>query len=312
MLNFLRQLKATYALYNVFQYKKLKHNIPLFKKYGVRKKYFSSISSKDFDRDTKVDSPDLSTLLSSDFITNMSPKSQESLQTYNDNGYMIWESFLSAEQVDEVNQEVERLLNDEGMKMRYGGRKLMFAYQKSAIIEKIGRHQDLSKILDVLLVGKARLFQSINFVGMGSEQMTHSDSIHMTTFPLGGLLGVWIALEDIDERNGALHYYPGSHKLPYYLNEAFDNEGSAWKLGDKDYTHYEKMIEDKLANSKFEKKVFRAKKGDLLIWHANLLHGGEPHVDQSLSRKSMVFHYFKEGTICYHEISQRPALMNDF
>jgi ectoine hydroxylase-related dioxygenase (phytanoyl-CoA dioxygenase family) len=28
------------------------------------------------------------------------------------------------------------------------------------------------------------------------------------------MCGVWIALEDVDERNGPLVYLPGSHKLP--------------------------------------------------------------------------------------------------
>ncbi len=58
-----------------------------------------------------------------------------------------------------------------------------------------------------------------------------------------------------------------------------------------------------------EKQVFTAKKGDLLIWHANLMHGGEPHTNKEKTRKSMVFHYFNENYICYHEITQRPALI---
>jgi hypothetical protein len=47
----------------------------------------------------------------------------------------------------------------------------------------------------------------------------------------------------------------------------------------------------------------------MMIWHANLFHGGEPHLDKSKTRKSVVFHYFDENSICYHEITQRPALM---
>lgn len=166
-----------------------------------------------------------------------------------------------------------------------------------------------NQLLAHLIPGNPVLFQSINFL-TGSQQKTHSDSIHMTTFPLGGLLGVWIALEDIDETNGALHYYPGSHKLPYYLNSDYDNVGTKWKIGPKDYTHYEKMMEQKIEENKLEKTIFRAKKGDLLIWHANLFHGGEPQADKSKTRKSMVFHYYDDQCICYHEITQRPALMD--
>ena len=33
------------------------------------------------------------------------------------------------------------------------------------------------------------------------------------------MVGIWVALEDVDEECGPLVYYPGSHKLPIYLNE---------------------------------------------------------------------------------------------
>ena len=61
---------------------------------------------------------------------------------------------------------------------------------------------------------QTKLFQSINFL-TGSEQHTHSDSIHMSTFPLGGMAAAWVALEDITPGNGPLRYYTSSHKLPY-------------------------------------------------------------------------------------------------
>lgn len=72
------------------------------------------------------------------------------------------------------------------------------------------------------------------------------------------------------------------------------------------------MIEEKIAHHQIKKQVFLAEKGDVFIWHANLFHGGEPHINKAKTRKSMVFHYFREGDICYHEITQRPALMKSF
>lgn len=30
----------------------------------------------------------------------------------------------------------------------------------------------------------------------------------------------------------------------------------------------------------------------MLIWHTNILHGEESHLDKNKTRKSMVFHYF--------------------
>ena len=82
-------------------------------------------------------------------------------------------------------------------------------------------------------------------------------------------------------------------------------------LGPKSYDAYEKMIEQKIEETPIPKKILRAQPGDVLIWHANLFHGGEPHPNKNKTRKSMVFHYFKEGSICYHEITQRPAILKE-
>jgi ectoine hydroxylase-related dioxygenase (phytanoyl-CoA dioxygenase family) len=72
---------------------------------------------------------------------------------------------------------------------------------------------------------------------------------------------------------------------------------------------YEDKIEEIIAEKGLEKRIFEAKRGDVLIWHANLLHGGSPIAREGLTRRSMVCHYFVEGVICYHEMTQRPALM---
>ena len=187
----------------------------------------------------------------------------------------------------------------------------MFAIHQSALLRSVGNHPHLLDLLSALMGRRAILFQSINFLN-GSQQRTHSDSIHMTTYPLGGLCACWLALEDISAEQGALHYYPGSHKLPYYLNSDYGNEGNALFTGAKTYTEYEDFIQKKIAEHGIQKEVFTANAGDLLIWHANLFHGGEAHTNKSKTRKSMVFHYFAEGVICYHEITQRPALIRQF
>jgi ectoine hydroxylase-related dioxygenase (phytanoyl-CoA dioxygenase family) len=72
------------------------------------------------------------------------------------------------------------------------------------------------------------------------------------------------------------------------------------------------MIAERIKAQKLEKVKFFAKKGDLIIWHANLFHGGDPHLNKEKTRKSMVFHYFSENAICYHEITQRPALIRQY
>jgi hypothetical protein len=49
-----------------------------------------------------------------------------------------------------------------------------------------------------------------------------------------------------------------------------------------------------VARAGLEKRRFLAGQGDLLIWHAHLLHGGGIIRDIARTRRSNVFHYFSE------------------
>ncbi|MEO8719496.1 MAG: phytanoyl-CoA dioxygenase family protein [Ginsengibacter sp.] len=313
MLSIIRRLKIAYSFYNFFHKKELIQNEILYKKWGIRKKYFSSVSSKDFRNVFLKKENELTAEsdFSSDKLFNQLNRiNQENVRSFAINGYAKISNYLSEEQVDSVNEEIGRLVHQRILKFN-DQNKLMFAIHHSSLINDIGNDENLKKLLARMMNGTPILFQSINFF-TGSEQDTHSDSIHMTTFPLGGLLGLWIALEDITTENGPLHYYPKSHLLPYYLNADYQNEGSFFFLGKKSYKAYENMIAEKIKEHGLQKEIFTAKKGDMFIWHANLFHGGEPHKNKSLSRKSMVYHYFREGSVCYHEITQRPALIKNY
>ncbi|MCP4520468.1 MAG: phytanoyl-CoA dioxygenase family protein [Cytophagales bacterium] len=304
----IRRIKMTYMVYNFFHKKQLVHNKALYKKIGLKKCYFSPISSVDFQNCDAflLNQPYPLQVNETKLFQEATPEVQQSILDFPKRGYTILSGHFSPDKVDAINQEIENLLNQQEIDFKYRN-KLMFAIHKSKLIKDCGDNNNLIELLSALRGSEMQLFQSINFL-MGSEQKTHSDSIHMTTFPLGGLLGVWVALEDIDEDNGPLHYYEGSHTLPYFLNPDYNNEGNFLMIGDKKYTEYEIALEQKIKELGLKKKTFKAKKGDVLIWHANLLHGGEAHENKDKTRKSMVFHYFDKNAICYHEVTQRPTL----
>ena len=311
MLNALRQFKISYTLYNFFQKKKLSYNLPLYKKFGLNKKYYSSVSSADFkgvdNPKTILDEFDSREILPKNpEFNNLDITTQSELLKWSTDGFVILDKFFSNEEIDTFNNEVDRLVDSKKATWK-NGNKIMFAIHKSKALRDAGNNKKLTSILNLLLGKKVDLFQSINFL-QGSQQRSHSDSIHMTTFPYGNLIAVWVALEDITADSGPLHYYPGSHKLPYSFNDAYDNAGSKYKLGDKHYSKYEDLIEKVIQENNFKKEVFLPKKGDVLIWHANVLHGGEKMTNPDSSRKSMVFHYYTHDAVCFHEITQRPTL----
>lgn len=312
MLEFIKKYKLAYTVYNVFHKAKLKHNIPLYKKYGIRKKYYSSISSKDF---LNVESPlnvydeknSMDYMENDPHFNKLPDRIKPHLLSWSDNGYVIIPSFFSEKRVNEINDSINTLIESNKANWRYRN-KIMFSHKISEVINSAGNDTLLHNVLKTLLGKPVKLFQSINFI-TGSNQKTHSDSIHMTTFPYGNLIAVWVALEDIKADSGPLHYYSGSHKLPYLMNKDFDNEGTRIKLGKYSYDTYEDKIEEIVKENRYNKEIFLAKKGDILVWHANLLHGGEAVSNPESTRKSMVFHYYSTDAICYHEVTQRPSLM---
>jgi Phytanoyl-CoA dioxygenase (PhyH) len=139
----------------------------------------------------------------------------------------------------------------------------------------------------------------------GSEQREHSDTIHMTTYPVGYLAAAWVAFEDIHPDCGPVVYYPGSHRLPCLSSLALGISTSDFRLrGYEGYNQrYEPAIQKLIEEKGLAREAFLPRKGDVLLWHANLIHAGSPRRDIRLSRKSAVLHYFASGAVCYHDLS---------
>jgi len=169
---------------------------------------------------------------------------------------------------------------------------------------RVAKHVGLMDWFQRLLGHPAKLLQTIAS-HKGSQQAAHSDSIHMTTYPLGYLAAAWIAFEDIRTDSGPLVFYPGSHRLPYVFShdlrisvEDMKHDGYATYRA-----RYEPFVQRLIEEHGLRPKHFEARKGDVLIWHANLLHGGSPRRDLRLTRKALVGHYFVKGAFVYHDLS---------
>jgi ectoine hydroxylase-related dioxygenase (phytanoyl-CoA dioxygenase family) len=308
----LKNFKPVHWLYNLLHYKQLLHNKKAYKKYNLRKSLIASVSSKDFpDKESRawLDVGDSALLASKkEGFGQFSPEIQKNILEWSQKGYMILENYFSPAACDAINEEIDKLMKNGALQFKWGN-KLMFANKKSELIRQATQDKVISQLLNFLLDKEMVPFQTINFIN-GSGQRAHSDSVHMTTYPLGYLIAIWVALEDVHPDSGPLFYYPGSHKLPYLLNNDWNANNSFLSLGKNDYPDYEDMVEELLEKNKFPREELIAKKGDVLIWHANLIHGGAPIRNKALTRKSMVVHYYASDVIKYHEITERPSLLS--
>ena len=307
----LKKYKFFHWLYNLLHYRSLSHNSAAYKKYQIHKPVVASISSRNFpDKQSRawLDTGHSRELAPTRPAFTAFPAGlQQSLLYWSDKGYLIIEGCFSPAEADAIQRETDRLAARGRLRPTHDN-KLLFANRRSETIRQLTHDKRLISVLGFILDKTVLPFQTINFI-RGSSQRAHSDSIHMTTYPLGYLIAVWIALEDTNPDNGPLFYYPGSHRLPYLLNEDFNEGSTSLRLGRKDYGDYEDRIEATIREKGLEKAVFFARKGDVLIWHANLIHGGMPILDPGLTRKSMVIHYYADEVIKYHEITERPSLL---
>lgn len=307
----IKKFRPVHWLYNLWHFRRLQHNAKAYQLYGIHKPLFASISGKDFQDKTShawLDKTDSAVAAPThpDFVR-FSEDIQQQIKSWSDKGYMILKQLIDEPTVEAINSEINQLQASGRLKFE-NKNKLMFANRQSDLIRSVTEHPVLNGVMSFLLDKKIFPFQTINFI-TGSQQRAHSDSIHMTTYPLGYLIAAWVALEDITPDSGPLFYYPGSHKLPFLFNSDYNQQSTLLSLGNKQYEDYEDFLEEMIEANAFGKETFLAKKGDVLIWHANLVHGGEPVKSPTATRKSMVIHYYAEDVIKYHEITERPSLL---
>ena len=205
-----------------------------------------------------------------------------SIEKYNKYGYLIINSVIPDMIIDNIVNELY-VKHPENI----NSNRIADAWKQYDIIGYLAFYPKIMSILQKLYKKKPIPFQTLNFY-KGTEQKLHSDQIHFCSDPLDLMCGVWIALEDISIDSGPLIYYPKTHKLPFYTMQTLNIEPG-------NYKEYENKINDIITKINIKPKHGLIKKGDIIIWHANLIHGGGKINNPNLTRKSIVIHYFFEN-----------------
>jgi len=216
----------------------------------------------------------------------------------------VWAAYEGAIRSGKIVLQPEKISDDDPYPGRY-----LNPHKKAGEFCRILKHPRLLRTIQVLFGREPKALQTIAS-HKGSQQSAHSDSIHMTTYPLGYLSAAWTAFEDIHPDSGPLVFYPGSHRLPYVFSKDVGiSEADFKREGYAAYqARYEPYIREQIEKQKLEPHHFLARKGDTLIWHANLLHGGSTRKDVTRSRRAMVSHYFAKGSFVYHDLASARSM----
>jgi hypothetical protein len=143
------------------------------------------------------------------------------------------------------------------------------------------------RFLHLLFERPALAFQSLLFT-YGTEQDMHQDTAYVLVRSPMEFVGCWIALEDVRAGSGELQYYEGSHRNPEYL---WFGRSRAKPYDVMDEREFRAWMHSASRARGLPLVKFQPRKGDALIWHADLVHGGAKERDPSLTRMSLVTHF---------------------
>lgn len=200
-------------------------------------------------------------------------------------GFLIYDFGLEPELIEACKRVTENLV---GKVTR-----VQDLWRREPSVRELGAHPTILKFLSDLYGREAFPFQTLNFP-VGTEQGVHADTIFFDSKPSHFMCGVWVALEDMDMENGPLIYYAQSQKRPI---------ASMQDIRQSPQENIGPFFENEARN--YKKTYGLIKKGEAIIWAANVLHGGSPIIDKSRTRFSQVTHYYFKDC-AYHT----PLLQN--
>ena len=227
-------------------------------------------------------------------------------KNYNKYGYVIIDLNLDDTFIQLINNDINNKVSEGKIKKNpkiyhYNeSPRIVEAWKFSKNIAKLSLNRLVIEKLQMLYDRKPVAISSLNFI-KGTEQPLHSDYMHFSTIPEKFLAGAWVALEDTNSNNGPLLVVPKSHKLPIidFKSLRLDLPNSMISLKEC-YSVYEDYVKSVIIANNLETKEIHLKKGQTILWAANLLHGGTKTLDNTLTRKSQVTHYHFEKCEYYY------------
>jgi phytanoyl-CoA hydroxylase len=240
-------------------------------------------------------------------VTETTPITLEQREFFEQNGYLALEGFCTDDEVEAIQRAyrqawaaspssivVDNLVTGRRCRMNQLSEdekdvpfyKVNDLYLEFEEVRNVVLGQRISAILASLLADSPVLCNTLNLL-RSSQQDDHVDAIFMTPRTPHKLVATWMALEDAHPDAGRLRYYPGSHRIPLFTFSNGTHHVDREQM-DEWAEHYRREVE----RMGLEPKLFTARKGDLFIWHGDLLHGGSRVNDEQLTRDSLVSHFY--------------------
>jgi phytanoyl-CoA hydroxylase len=217
---------------------------------------------------------------------------QQLRATFERDGYVVVRNFLSAEEISELANELERYIDRIG---EFPRTDVMFEDRdRPSTLKQLARmKQNDSYFADFIVrpkwIGLAEILLADAAVPKelewfnkppraSRETPAHQDGYYfMLTPPESATM--WLALDPVDESNGCVRYIPGSHKHGLRPHARTDVVGFSQGITDYGEADYAAEI------------PIRAEPGDLLVHHALTIHRADANNSDRHRRSLGVIYY---------------------
>lgn len=275
-----------------------------------------------------VDRLDAEQVLAEKLKTDPNVAEQEALiRAFMQNGFVILPGAVSHEQIDRYRAELQAQIDSGNSPIKVSVpvvgpqdkdviplheadiltplSKILDTYQYIDSAIPMIFNDKVTRFLRAVFEDDIWAFQGLHFE-RGSTQAVHQDTAYVVSENPLHVCASWLALEDVQPGSGELMYYVGSHRNPDWVySEKY-----------KHYNHERDAHEQHMGHLEYLHKVsqerglplehFLPKKGDVLIWSADLAHGGSQIVDPSLTRRSLVTHFSPASSEPYYMRFKNP------
>jgi phytanoyl-CoA dioxygenase PhyH len=221
-------------------------------------------------------------------------------------GYTVLRDLPTRAYCDEVVRDYYRYCEEQKAADRGKKARIVNFHVYSDAAKHVLLDRRLMQLLDVLFGYEAVLWTSLTFE-YGTEQRLHRDSPFFDTRPFGYYFGVWTALEDISPDSGPLSFVPRGHRIPASYDLKASARATAARTAPNANLDYGPLLEQFFSDmdagcaaAGLRPVSVDVRKGDKIIWHHWLPHGGAPAVKAERTRRSLVGHYIPVGVPIYN------------
>lgn len=248
------------------------------------------------------------------------PTSAEAAEFYRENGFLVIEDALSADEVQELRDETVRICR--GERGEFGGLKgssrrqsdedvirdylcIHFPHKMSPLMYRTLAHPGFVDVLTKIIGPNVKCMQSMLFIKAAGKpgQAWHQDEDYIPTRDRT-LTGGWIAMDDAHVENGCLWVIPGSQK-----------RGILWEQ----HWHGDRRFDCALESHQFpytndDAVPVEVRAGSIVFFNGYLLHRSLPNYREAGFRRSLVNHYMSAESLLpwgSQKLSELPVSIMD-